>query len=61
MEGQKQRVSVYLSTDRWKALRIAALESGTSASLLVEGMIRHYLAAKRLPASPEDPEGKPEQ
>jgi len=38
------KLSLYLSEDLRKALRIRAIEEGTSATKLVERLIREYLS-----------------
>lgn len=43
----KQQLTLYLPGDLHKALKLRAVEEGTSMTVLLEGMIRRYLATKR--------------
>ena len=43
----RQRLPVYLEPGALKALRIRAIEEGTSATKLVEQLILDYLKTKR--------------
>ncbi len=40
------RTSLHLDETTWKALRVRAIEEGTSATKLVERLLREYLTTK---------------
>lgn len=44
--GETVKMTIYLSDETRKALRIRAIEEGTSATKLVERLILGYLGAK---------------
>lgn len=43
LHASKMRATVILSKANWKALRLLAIEEGTSASAIVEELVTAYL------------------